>query len=155
MDSARFRVYSSLRGIKMAREEITWEIEQIRYAKVSGDLANVILSVNYKLIAWYDMIVPDEENNLDENGMIIDPTKTKTIENGVTVHGAINLDPPNEDTSFIPLESLPKEMVAQWVKDKLGVDVVNALESQVIQKRSNLIDDNITSGRPTHWGPVE
>lgn len=139
----------------MAREEITWEIEQIRYAKVSGDYTDVILSVNYKLIAWYDMTVPDEENNLDENGMIIDPTKTKTIENGVTVHGAIDLDHPNEDTSFIPLESLPKEGVTQWVKDKLGENAVNTLESQVIQKRSNLIDDNIARGRPTHWGPVE
>lgn len=136
----------------MAQTEITWEIEQLKYAKVSGGLENVILEVFYKLIAWYDMTVPDETDNLDENFMIIDPTKTKTIENGVTVHGSIKLDPPGD--TFTPIDQLPKDDVVTWIKTKLGESQVAALETTVSDKRANLIDTNIDRGRPAHWDPV-
>lgn len=136
----------------MARTEITWEIEQLKYAKVSGELENVILEANYKLIAWYDMTVPDETDNLDENNMIIDPTKTTVIENGVTVHGMVELDPPGD--TFTPLDSLAKGDVVQWIKTKLGPTQVQLLETEVTKKRSNLIDDNIARGRPAHWDPI-
>jgi hypothetical protein len=136
----------------MAQTEISWEIEQLKYAKVSGELENVILEVFYKLIAWYDMTVPDETDNLDENFMIIDPTKTTTIQNGVTVHGSIKLDPPSDN--FTPIDILHKNIVVQWVKDKLGPTQVSALEEAARDKRANLIDTNIERGRPAHWDPV-
>ena len=136
----------------MLANTITWEIEQLKYAKVDGDLENVILEVFFKLIAWYDMVVVDEENNLDENGMIIDPTKTKTALNGTTVHGAVKLDPPTE--AFTPIDELPKDDVVAWVKAKLGADQVSKLEEAVNDKRANLIDTNIARGRPAHWDPI-
>jgi hypothetical protein len=136
----------------MRANTITWEIEQLKYAKVDGDLENVILEVFFKLIAWYDMIVVDEENNLDENGYIIDETKKKTVLNGTTVHGSIKLDPPGE--AFTPIDQLPKDDVVSWVKAKLGADQVAKLEESVDDKRANLIDMNIARGRPAHWDPV-
>lgn len=132
-------------------ELVTWEIENLKYAQVQNDHENVILNVRFKLIAWYDDETFDmSPDNMDEYGMPIDESRTIPFVQGTTYHGTCDLDPP-EGSNFIPLDELQKDNVVLWVKQKLGEDAVNKMESDLKLKRDEMIDTNITYGRPQHW----
>lgn len=69
------------------------------------------------------------------------------IYNEVTV-GSTSLE---RGEQFIEFESLTQETVIDWVKDKIGEDVVSAIEADLTNKVEKLAAPKTISGVPSSW----
>lgn len=83
-----------------------------------------------------------------ENGCVFRVSwSLKAIENdyiGYTF-GMVNLEPPDE---LIPFEDLTEEIVLSWVKDQLGEDRVQELETYVCDEVARQKEPVVANGLP-------
>lgn len=58
------------------------------------------------------------------------------------------------DDNFIPFEQLTKEQVLDWVKQELGADEVNRIETKVVYEateRNNYINNSTIQSKDVPW----
>jgi hypothetical protein len=75
-----------------------------------------------------------------------------TVVDAVSVDGTVTLERGEE---FVEFDDLSKEVVIQWVKQKLGTEKIEYIEKTLSDQISSLIEAKTVSGLPASWVVVE
>ena len=102
---------------------ITWKIDNIECKLQEGEYADVVYIVHWRANA-------------------------RSGEAATSRYGSVTLEFTGGD--FIPFEDLLEETVIGWVKDALGTDVVDGIETSLSYQIATLLAPTIAS-KPLPW----
>jgi hypothetical protein len=67
--------------------------------------------------------------------------------------GVLDLPPPT--TGFVPFDSLTKAQVIQWVKERLGEELVSTIKQRLVQTLENRINPPYINKLPASWSNAQ